>query len=90
MAASHRYSPLSETFARKEEWNGNSKSRSTTLQSDNVTTIRGGRSPLKASVGQLDLAAFASASKSPGTFAELEEVINRNMGKTRSDVVLGI
>jgi uncharacterized protein (DUF302 family) len=37
---------------------------------------------LKARVGQLDLAAFASASKSPGTFAELEEVINRNMGKT--------
>jgi uncharacterized protein (DUF302 family) len=37
---------------------------------------------LKAGVGQLDLAAFASASKSSGTFAELEEVINRNMGKT--------
>jgi uncharacterized protein (DUF302 family) len=37
---------------------------------------------LKAGVGRLDLAAFASASKSPGTFAELEQVINRNMGKT--------
>ena len=37
---------------------------------------------LKAGVGQLDLAAFASASKSQGTFAELEQVINRNMGKT--------
>lgn len=37
---------------------------------------------LKAGVGQLDLTAFAKASKSPGTFAELEEVINRNMGKT--------
>lgn len=37
---------------------------------------------LKAGVGKLDLAAFASASKSPGTFAELEEVINRDMGKT--------
>jgi hypothetical protein len=38
---------------------------------------------LKAGVGQLDLAAFANASKSPqGTFAELEQVINRNMGKT--------
>src|SRR6202050_3467845 len=36
---------------------------------------------LKAGIGQLDLAAFASASKSPGTFAELEEVINRDMGK---------
>ena len=36
---------------------------------------------LKASVGRLDLAAFASASKSPGTFAELEEVINRDVGK---------
>jgi hypothetical protein len=39
-------------------------------------------SALKAGIGQLDLAAFASASKSSGTFAELEEVINRNMGKT--------
>jgi uncharacterized protein (DUF302 family) len=37
---------------------------------------------LKAGVGQLDLAAFAGASKSQGTFAELEQVINRNMGKT--------
>src|SRR5258708_36931446 len=37
---------------------------------------------LKAGVGRLDLAAFASASKSPGTFAELEEVINRNMGES--------
>src|SRR5580692_4688603 len=37
---------------------------------------------LKAGVGRLDLAAFANASKSPGTFAELEQVINRNMGKT--------
>jgi uncharacterized protein (DUF302 family) len=37
---------------------------------------------LKAGVGRLDLAAFANASKSPGTFAELEEVINRDMGKT--------
>ena len=37
---------------------------------------------LKAGVGQLDLAAFASASKSSGTFAELEEVINRNMGES--------
>jgi len=36
---------------------------------------------LKAGVGRLDLAAFASASKSPGTFAELEEVINRDVGK---------
>jgi uncharacterized protein (DUF302 family) len=37
---------------------------------------------LKAGVGRLDLAAFASASKSSGTFAELEEVINRNMGES--------
>lgn len=37
---------------------------------------------LKAGVGQLDLAAFASASKSTGTFAELKEVINQDMGKT--------
>src|SRR5712671_21163 len=39
-------------------------------------------SALKGGIGQLDLAAFANASKSSGTFAELEEVINRNMGKT--------
>src|ERR1700676_489589 len=37
---------------------------------------------LKSSIGQLDLAAFASASKSSGTLAELEEVINRNMGES--------
>jgi uncharacterized protein (DUF302 family) len=37
---------------------------------------------LKAGVGRLDLAAFASASQSPGSFAELEEVINRDMGTT--------
>ena len=37
---------------------------------------------LKAGVGRLDLAAFASASKSSGTFADLEEVINRNMGES--------
>ena len=35
---------------------------------------------LKSSIGQLDLAAFASASKSSGTFAELEKVINRTWG----------
>src|SRR6202165_6231489 len=39
-------------------------------------------SSLKSSIGQLDLAVFASASKSSGTFAELEEVINRNMGES--------
>jgi uncharacterized protein (DUF302 family) len=37
---------------------------------------------LKARVGWLDLAVFAKASKSSDTFAELEEVINRDMGKT--------
>src|ERR1700694_4110560 len=37
---------------------------------------------LKSSIGQLDLAAFARASKSSGTLAELEEVINRNMGES--------
>src|ERR1700691_4272166 len=37
---------------------------------------------LKSGIGQLDLAAFASASKSSGTFADLEEVINRNMGES--------
>src|SRR5580693_4462552 len=37
---------------------------------------------LKAGVGRLDLAEFARAARSPGTFAELEQVINRDMGKT--------
>ena len=37
---------------------------------------------LKAGVGRLDLAAFANAAKSSSNFAELEEVINRDMGKT--------
>jgi uncharacterized protein (DUF302 family) len=37
---------------------------------------------LKAGVGRLDLIAFAKVSKSPSAFAELEEVINRDMGKT--------
>src|SRR5712672_4592208 len=37
---------------------------------------------LKAGVGRLDLVDFADASRSSGTFAELEEVINRDMGKT--------
>lgn len=37
---------------------------------------------LKAGVGRLDLVAFAKVSKSPSTFAELEEVINRDVGKT--------
>src|SRR3989441_10868817 len=37
---------------------------------------------LKAGHGRLDLVDFADASRSSGTFAELEEVINRDMGKT--------
>ena len=37
---------------------------------------------LKDGVGRLDLAAFARVSKSTSAFAELEEVINRDMGKT--------
>ena len=63
------------------------------VQRFSVTTSRSFEAvvaSLKAGVGRLDLAAFASASKSSGTFAELEEVINRNMGETRFDVVLGI
>ena len=35
---------------------------------------------LKAGVGRLDLVAFSKLSKSPSAFAELEEVINRDMG----------
>ena len=37
---------------------------------------------LKAGVGRLDLVEFAKASKSADTFAELEKVIGRDMGKT--------
>jgi uncharacterized protein (DUF302 family) len=37
---------------------------------------------LKAGVGRLDLAEFAKASHSAGSFAELEKVINRDMGRT--------
>jgi uncharacterized protein (DUF302 family) len=37
---------------------------------------------LKTGVGRLDLAAFAQASHSAGTFSELEKVIGRDMGKT--------
>jgi uncharacterized protein (DUF302 family) len=37
---------------------------------------------LKAGVGRLDLTEFAKTSKSPGPFAELEAVINREIGKT--------
>jgi uncharacterized protein (DUF302 family) len=37
---------------------------------------------LRAGVGRLDLAAFAKGSQSTSTFAELEAVINRDMGKT--------
>jgi hypothetical protein len=37
---------------------------------------------LKAGVGRLDLVEFAKASHSAGSFAELEEVINRDIGRT--------
>ena len=37
---------------------------------------------LKAGVGRLDLVEFAKASHSTGSFAELEKVINRDMGRT--------
>src|SRR5882762_4511237 len=36
---------------------------------------------LKDAVGRLDLVEFAKVSKQAGTFAELEEVIDRNLGK---------
>jgi uncharacterized protein (DUF302 family) len=37
---------------------------------------------LKAGIGRLDLVEFARASKGPGTFAELEKVIERDFGRT--------
>src|SRR5580700_3568025 len=81
MAVSHRYSPL-QTFARKED---GMAIQTIEVQRFSLTTSRSFEAvvaSLKAGVGRLDLAAFASASKSRGTFAELEEVINRDMGKT--------
>jgi uncharacterized protein (DUF302 family) len=37
---------------------------------------------LKAGIGRLDLVEFARASKGPGTFTELEKVIERDLGRT--------
>jgi len=37
---------------------------------------------LKDAVGRVDFVEFAKASKQAGTFAELKEVIDRNLGKT--------
>ena len=37
---------------------------------------------LKDAVGRLDLVEFAKVSRQAGTFAELKEVIDRNLGKT--------
>jgi uncharacterized protein (DUF302 family) len=37
---------------------------------------------LKATVGRLDLVEFAKASRGPGSFAELANVIDRNLGRT--------
>ena len=37
---------------------------------------------LKAGIGRLDLVAFAKASKGLGSFAELEEVVERDLGRT--------
>jgi len=37
---------------------------------------------LKDAVGRLDLVEFAKVSKQAGTFAELKEVVDRNLGKT--------
>src|SRR6202140_5520150 len=37
---------------------------------------------LKDAVGRLDLVEFAKASKQAGTFAELKETVDRNLGKT--------
>jgi uncharacterized protein (DUF302 family) len=71
-----------QTFARKEE---RMAIQTIEVQRFSLTTSRSFEAvvaSLKAGVGRLDLAAFASASKSSGTFAELEEVINRNMGES--------
>ena len=69
--------------ARKEEWNGNPEKIE--VECFSLTTSRAFDAvvaSLKAGVGNSILPAFANASRSHGTFAELEHVINRNMGKT--------
>ena len=81
MEASHRYSPFKNSHERK---NGMALQKIEVQRFSLITSRRFDAvvASLKAGVGRLDLAAFANASKSQGTFAELEQVINRNMGKT--------
>ena len=88
MAASRRYRPLDPLDSRVitvvEGENGMSIRR-IEIERFSVTSSRPFEAvvaALKAGVGRLDLAAFAKVSKSPGTFAELEDLINRDMGKT--------
>src|SRR5258708_19299685 len=81
MVVSHRYSSFKNSHERK---NGMALQKIEVQRFSLITSrpFDAVVASLKAGVGQLDLAAFANASKSHGTFAELEQVINRNMGKT--------
>jgi hypothetical protein len=45
---------------------------------------------LKDAVGRLDLVEFAKVSRQAGTFAELKEVIDRNLGKTGLMLFMGL
>src|SRR3984885_6196795 len=75
------YSPL-QTFARKEEWNGDSNNRSTPLQPDNVTIIRGRRGFIESWCRPTGSCRVCECIQFAGHFRQLEEVINRDMGKT--------
>jgi uncharacterized protein (DUF302 family) len=47
-------------------------------------------SALNDAVGRLDLVEFAKVSRQAGTFAELKEVIDRNLGKTGLMLFMGL
>jgi uncharacterized protein (DUF302 family) len=67
-------------FAREDEMS----TRKIEIERFSVTTSKPFETvvaALKSGVGRLDLTDFANASKSSGPFAELEKVINRDMGK---------
>src|SRR5277367_343157 len=89
MEVSHRYSLL-QTSARKEEWNGNSRSQSTTLQPDNVTTIRGGRSFIKSWCRPTGSCRVCERIKVAGHLRRVGRSDQPKHGGIRSDVVLGI
>jgi hypothetical protein len=82
MAASRKCRPLDSRIMmvveRKDE-NVDKKGRNGAIQRDVFQAIRRGRTESRRRA--LDLVEFAKASKGPGTFAELENVIGRDPGR---------